>query len=267
MAGELWIDALARSMAAGIDRRTALRLGAVLLTAWLARPTTVSAKTPKCGPDQVPSGDTCVCRNPSLTACKKACVNTQNDPQNCGACKHKCKKGSACVAGVCASPCDSTHPCERGCCNAGTCAPGTKSDACGANGTVCTTCFDDAGEVCFSGACRQLCSVSTPDCPVGECCADGAPTVCTSNTAPGVCGNHPICLFCSAPQVCGGNSCCTPAQNGCSSDGECCPGLLCQGGVSKKCQPCLAQGEACDANHRCCSGLTCVAGQFGGTCQ
>ncbi|KAG5246700.1 stigma-specific STIG1 protein [Salix suchowensis] len=40
------------------------------------------------------------CKYPEI-CCKGKCVNPMSDKKNCGGCSNKCKKGSACVYGMC----------------------------------------------------------------------------------------------------------------------------------------------------------------------
>jgi hypothetical protein len=52
-----------------------------------------------CPANQTCSGNTCACVSPKLT-CAGTCVDSQNDPKNCGACGHDCLGGD-CVSGFC----------------------------------------------------------------------------------------------------------------------------------------------------------------------
>ena len=58
--------------------------------------------TVKCGTDQTCSNGTCMCKTGML--CTGACVDTQNDGNNCGGCGTKCAADGACVDGACVNP-------------------------------------------------------------------------------------------------------------------------------------------------------------------
>ncbi len=87
----------------------------------------------------------------SLTSCGGACVDTSNDPKNCGSCDNACTGGMPCSGGKCLAMCPST---TTNC--AGSCVD-TQSDAknCGTCGKACA-----AGEVCTAGTCACGADVS-----------------------------------------------------------------------------------------------------------
>jgi expansin (peptidoglycan-binding protein) len=58
--------------------------------------------TVTCGADQTCMNGTCMCNMGML--CSNACVDTQADANNCGACGMKCATGGACVDGKCVNP-------------------------------------------------------------------------------------------------------------------------------------------------------------------
>ena len=96
------------------------------------------------------------------TCCSGTCVNTNNDPKNCGACGSTC--GTFCSGGQCTQP-----PCTR---DGGSCA----------NGALCC-----GGDCCASG---QLCCDA--EGPVG-----GLPPSCvTPASGNGTCpqGCSPLCV-------------------------------------------------------------------------
>ena len=64
--------------------------------------------------------------SPFRTCCGRACVNTNNDPQNCGGCGIKCGGATAYCDGVCkAAPCGPGTVCGGGttCCGSSCCGP------------------------------------------------------------------------------------------------------------------------------------------------
>jgi hypothetical protein len=83
-----------------------------------------------------------VCQT-GLTSCPSGCVNTTNDPANCGGCGVACAAGATCTQGTCVTTscaqygqaCSTTAPC---CIN----VPCTNSNfqPCAPNQTNCT-CF------------------------------------------------------------------------------------------------------------------------------
>ncbi len=86
--------------------------------------------------------------------CPGTCVDTRNDPQNCGACGNFCPEGEVCSSGQCSVVClGGTTLCGSFCGPAMYC-PGTCVDTrddpqnCGACGNFCAE-----GEVCSMGAC------------------------------------------------------------------------------------------------------------------
>jgi hypothetical protein len=139
------------------------------------------------------------CMSPQ-TFCAGSCVDTRNDPSNCGSCGVQCVASPllTCVAGVCGcSPgetrcgaqcvdiqsdasncgrCGEVCPVAGQSCQAGNCVcPMMMPDACGA------TCTDESSDPSNCGACGNACSGQTPDCRSGACVA--APLVLASGQA------------------------------------------------------------------------------------
>jgi hypothetical protein len=84
-----------------------------------------------------------------------------------------CPIGRACSSStLCATACDSRHPCNGGCCMGGTCSAGTGMYACGQLGAACIDCtFSIAGKACVSGACG--CGADS-DCSASQTCDQGS---------------------------------------------------------------------------------------------
>jgi hypothetical protein len=150
---------------------------------------------PTCGGDQ--------------TCCDKGCVDTRDDPDNCGGCGNACSAGQMC--------------CDGGCVD-------TTSDPnnCGFCGSACAE-----GDVCENGLCRPSlcqtpwfsCGVSYPPhvsdvccLPGNQCCIGGRNTSCYSE---GTCCVTAIgdAFICGAGQHCCPNSINVP----CLPDGTACP--------------------------------------------
>ncbi len=185
--------------------------------------------------------------------CNNECIDTQTDPNNCGACAIACKPGEVCNAGACALSCGTgSTQCGASCFD-------TKVDPknCGACGTVC-----NAGQVCVGGSCSA-------QCPAQQtlCLADGGAVSCVTTTTDatncGGCGST-----CDVGKVCSGGKCgdtcgvgeqfcktdggapyCAAVQNDNSNCGAC--GTVC--GNGQVCSNGKCQGN-CGLNETLCSG-------------
>ncbi len=172
------------------------------------------------------------------TKCGGACVSTNTDNANCGACGSTCAAGQTCSSGTCALIC----PAGQTACS-GACENLRNDNAnCGACGVACA-----AAQTCSSGTCVLI-------CPAGQNNCSG---VCTSerndNANCGACAST-----CAAGQTCSSGTCaliCPAGQTACS--GAC----TITRNDNTNCGGC---GVACAAGQTCSSGMCtviCPAGQ------
>ncbi|MEC7521159.1 MAG: hypothetical protein VYE22_14880 [Myxococcota bacterium] len=137
------------------------------------------AGTSTCGAGAVcdAASDMCVLScGGGTTQCGASCVDTDNDPANCGGCGAACMGANAtdvCVGGACRYLCDPGY----GDCDAAVdgCETDLSSDAanCGACGNACS-----GGATCSGGACR---SWSTSASPVAIPASNGCQLLWDSN--------------------------------------------------------------------------------------
>ena len=187
----------------------------------------------KCNKDNEPRGNRtkccegskcknglCVCSR-GQTACYGKCVNTLNDPGNCGACNTACPvEAPICWRGSCVgctedSQCPESHPVCDG--ETGQCVGCTSNSQCHGNTPYCNKRIN----VCVQ--CR-----GNGDCSQGEACVNGT------------CGCTEECL----------NS---PCNVGCGSCGYCDGEYEC---VNGKCGYPQCDAESCPLG--CCNGYECV---------
>lgn len=67
-------------------------------------PTVDPCASVTCGPDQMCSNGTCMCKYAGMSACTDGCFDFPNDQNHCGNCTTKCAADAACVDGACLSP-------------------------------------------------------------------------------------------------------------------------------------------------------------------
>lgn len=218
-------DHLARALAARLDRRTAAAALFGLTAALPGAAASAKSRPPRCRATGAacssntqccsgvcPTGrgtpiarrNRCACR-PGFVACGRACVDTDFDASNCGACGTVCRGHSSCDKGVCvASACgDVVCPMMDGmaCCNDECHDTTSDDDHCGACNAPCATnescrhgvcirtspcddviCPAIAGMACCDGACRNVledaghCGGCDRACPDGQSCVRGACT-------------------------------------------------------------------------------------------
>jgi N-acetylneuraminic acid mutarotase len=194
----------------------------------------------ECVGGQVCDGADCVDHCPANTEpCSGSCVDTDSNPQHCGACDSPVDANQQCV--------DGSPECLVGygdCTGEAGCETDLQSDPthCGACDKACMP-----GAVCASGVC--VCAPSMPndcgnacqECCTAQDCSDG--DACTSESC-----NDGICEL--SARCAGGGLCC--AGQGCyecCGDADCADGEVCSG------NQCMMPN--CDAGEILCDG-SCV---------
>jgi hypothetical protein len=113
---------------------------------WVCSPIDVDAGGGTCGPTGCPAG---------LSCCNGRCVNSDNDPYNCGTCGWNCATGSTCLGGQCLpTPC-SAPDASVGCCGASVCG----------GGELCCSVYTGGPGGPQQPACYPVSAAGT--CPVG----------------------------------------------------------------------------------------------------
>lgn len=218
------------------------------------------------------TGDGCLAPK---VCCGRACVDTQSDPNNCGACGHACSSGETCNNGQCACGQEQTN------CN-GQCVD-TQSDKhnCGSCGHACGTCEDCVlgqcvhiecadGQTCCNDNCVPLClngdlpDPATCQCNICKGQIDGA--ACDANDSTKACCQEQ----CVSTQCPSGKSysfdtcqcqCTSTCPSGQLQDPETCQCQdLCNGVVCDECHTCDPTSGDCvmaDVNSSCSAGVCC----------
>lgn len=211
----------------------------------------------------IDAGSTVICGT-GTTQCGDACVSTNVDDKNCGACGKACGATEGCGGGRCLPK----NCSEANCATDQVCA---NSSVCQQKACVGVTC--GANETCTDGRCvTRDCGATT--CGAGFVCRNGG---CVDVTCAGVtCQGSNVCVngscfpptcpnaTCSASQVCVAMTTCT--ERPCVGI-SCAMGTVCVAGACKPescgATPC-PMGQACvsgactDVN---CQGVTCPSGR------
>ncbi|MFN2549594.1 MAG: hypothetical protein ABR567_19400 [Myxococcales bacterium] len=217
-----------------------------------------------CPDGEVCLGGACVVSCASgLTQCNGACVDTRNDPSNCGGCGVSCSApssaGPICGNGACGVSCPSGQiDCGGKCVD-----PQSDNAHCGAAGDCVANPGVACGQglVCSQGGCKLLCPTASVQC--GNKCVDplhdnsncGADSSCSGGVA---CGPGTAC----AP-VSGVGQCVPTCGSGFSACGSVCKDtendpLNC-GACAKVCGPTGATAAGYDNGAAACVSSGCAA--------
>ena len=178
------LDALARALAGGMTRRSALAvLAGIAAVALPGEDISAKKRKRRCRKDSPPGqccrkkgGEiTCACKE-GRESCSDACVDLRRDPDHCGACGNPCPINESCVDGACV--CGDFGEIGPATCCAGAesymiaaaasyqCTPETERTDCYLGWTCC------AGRCMLDGGSCAVCAADS-DCAGGELCCDG----------------------------------------------------------------------------------------------
>lgn len=182
--------------------------------------------------------------------CHGRCVDSYDDPSNCGACGKVCPGTAACVGGQCI--------CANGVLNGVVGPEGGRVEICG------SSCVDLDADAANCGSCGAQCPAGAK-CSSGQCqCPAGTSVVvgcCTTGLEAdpancGACGNA-----CRGNTHCAGGMCECPEGQVLSNDDTCCPPGQTHCGasgcvdMSKDNANCGACGLACSGGSSCENGV------------
>ncbi len=218
------------------------------------------------------------------SCCAGGCVESSNDPNNCGGCGATCPTGASCNGGACSFSCESGCP-QGYSCGAGSC---WRTDCTGAadgvrcqieptspyGGTCCgQICVNPVSDPNNCAACgfscgeNELCvnfsCVSYLDCAAGA--LSGAPCLLDDGDAGACCMGR-----CGRVGECGFESCVTSLDpQNCGSCGNVCASGICAQETSpfNFSPTCLPTGPGNDCAQTCAAGELCLDGQcLSGVC-
>jgi hypothetical protein len=141
------------------------------------------------------------------TCCNGVCTDTATDPSNCGGCANNCptffggQGPNTCQNGICGHQC--TWPINS------PCPPPADMPFC--------QFFETCVQSCLINGRGEIVAPSYVICCGSNNCADQAPGTCGD----GVC----CCGGCNLGTL----TCCASIGDSCSSDSDCCPGMVCDG--------------------------------------
>lgn len=195
------------------------------------------------------------CSDSTRTCCYEGCVDLQNDPNNCGACRSYCNGN--CINGTCVDQCGNMCSADQECCGGSCVNITTDVNNCGECGNVCDPTTANA---CSNGYCT---CAGGAECTGGrECCGTGCKDVTSDPDNCGSCG-----AGCAQGETCDGGTCSCGGGPACSF-GEGCCGSDCVD-LDSDDDNCGSCGNTCQNGNTCnqgvcnCAGEVCQAGQLG----
>jgi hypothetical protein len=178
------------------------------------------------------------------TLCDGDCVDTSNDPRNCGECFRQCDSDQACVSGTCRPSLVCDPPTTF--CNGECVDLRSSNEHCGGCGFAC-----GFGATCQNGGC-------VPQCPGGQCgnlCVDFNSDPANCGGCGYACGRSQFCSdgrcfdFCQGEFVGVCNGVCVDLSSDPANCGGC--GFVCGGGSACVGGGCFCPGGTSQCFDRC----------------
>lgn len=180
------------------------------------------------------------CTKDTPDCCGATCADLQGDPQNCGACGHRCAPGQYCSNGMCASP----ATCKTGFTLCGSKCVDKQSDVlnCGSCNNACPILPQQGISICKNG----VCGFSTTGCSSGlKKCGSSCVNLSSDVNNCGACGNQ-----CSGHSLCNRGRCqCQPLYDECNFDAQ----YDCETSLNTV-SNCGSCGFQCGPNQSCVNG-------------